>query len=149
MGHNNQYIVIQLEILYYICLLRTAHQCQSSGELCGNTEHASFYFLNTSKIYWFQAALLWFYILFSSSRNGLLYFFFFICKEEKSPQTKFHNILLFCSIKATDTLILLLESIWRFYKAQFLVVPKCYQRICGDCTAFTVVTQLLQSILIT
>jgi len=67
------------------------------------------------------------------------YFFLFICKEEKTPQTKFRNILLFCSTKATNISILLPESIWRFYKAQFAVVPKCYQSICGDCTAFTLV----------
>lgn len=72
--------------------------------------------------------------------------FLFIHREEEFHHRKFPSILIFCSNKATNTSIFLLrESTWKFYKAQFVAVPKCCWSICGDSTAFTVVTQLQHS----
>lgn len=146
MEHNNQDLVIRLEILHYICLLRTADQCQSSGEPCGNTEHISFYSLNTFNLY-IGSKLLFSDSVFCFLHQEVGYYFFSSYVKKKNHLKQNSTIfLLFCSIKATDTSILLLpESTWRFYKAQFVVVPKCYRRICGDGTAFTAVMQLLHS----
>lgn len=94
-------------------------------------------------VYWFQTALLWLYILFSLSRKGLLFFFIY---TKRILSHKIPHILIFCSIEATNiSIFLVLESTWRFYKAQFVPVPKHCQSMCGDCTAFRVVTQLLHS----
>lgn len=79
-----------------ICLLRTANQWLSSGELCWNTEHISFYFLNTFNLH-IGSNKLFSDSIFCFLHQEMGYFFFFTFEERKKKvsHTKFYNILLF------------------------------------------------------
>lgn len=117
MGHN---LVIRLEILNYVCLLRTTDITQFWGTVWKHRTHILLLFKHFGILV--PTALLWLYILFSLSRKGLL---FFLIYTKRILSHKIPHILIFCSIEATNISIFLLpESTWRFYKAQFVPVPK-------------------------
>lgn len=83
--------------------------------------------------------------LFSSSRNGLFFLLYIWRKKKKKYLIQNYTIFDY-SINAPNTSVLLLpQSTWTFYKAQFAVVTKLYQRICGAGIVFTLVTQILHS----